>query len=151
MYTFIEFCYSWGILFSHPADFTPVCTTELGAVASLVPEFAKRNVKCIALSCDPVDSHHNWIKDIKAYNNLVADDFPFPIISDPNRDISIQLGMLDPSEKDKLGLPLTARAVRRIPTILQLLFVFCSVGFHSRARQETQIVSFVSSYYWTQF
>lgn len=111
-----------------------MCTTELGAVASLVPEFAKRNVKCIALSCDPVDSHHNWIKDIQAYNNLAADDFPFPIISDPNRDIAIQLGMLDPSEKDKQGLPLTARAVRRISTILQLHFAFCSIGFHSRTR-----------------
>lgn len=98
------------MLFSHPADFTPVCTTELGVVASLIPEFGKRNVKCIALSCDPVDSHNNWIKDIQAYSSL-SDDFPFPIISDPNRDIAIQLGMLDPEEKDKAGLPLTARAV----------------------------------------
>lgn len=101
----------WGILFSHPADFTPVCTTELGAVASLIPEFTKRNLKCIALSCDPVDSHHNWIKDIQAYNKLPSGDFPYPIISDPGRDIAVQLGMLDPNEKDKAGLPLTARAV----------------------------------------
>ena len=102
--------YRWGILFSHPADFTPVCTTELGRVASLIPEFTKRNVKCIALSCDPVDSHKNWIKDIQAYSNLPG--FGYPIISDPNRDYAIKLGMLDPAEKDKAGLPLTARAVR---------------------------------------
>ena len=88
-----------------------MCTTELGAVASLIPEFTKRNIKCIALSCDAVDTHHNWIKDIQAYNSLPPDDFPFPIISDPHRDIAIQLGMLDPAEKDKSGLPLTARAV----------------------------------------
>ena len=55
----------WGVLFSHPADFTPVCTTELGAVAKLLPEFAKRNTKVIAISCDPVDKHKAWIEDIK--------------------------------------------------------------------------------------
>ena len=56
--------YSWGVFFSHPADFTPVCTTELGAVAKLIPEFTKRNTKVIAISCDPVESHRGWIKDI---------------------------------------------------------------------------------------
>lgn len=55
----------WGVLFSHPADYTPVCTTELGVVAKLIPEFEKRNFKVIALSCDPVDSHMGWIKDIQ--------------------------------------------------------------------------------------
>jgi len=119
MYYFVSCCaliiyifHRWGILFSHPADFTPVCTTELGTVASLIPEFTKRNVKCIALSCDPVDSHKNWIKDIQAYSKLSS--FGYPIISDPNRDYAIQLGMLDPAEKDKAGLPLTARAVREL-------------------------------------
>ncbi len=80
-------------------------------VASLIPEFQKRNVKVIALSCDPVDSHKNWIKDIQAYNGL-NDGWPYPIISDPHREIAVKLGMLDPAEKDKAGLPLTARAVR---------------------------------------
>jgi alkyl hydroperoxide reductase subunit AhpC len=55
---------SWGVFFSHPADFTPVCTTELGEVAKLIPEFTKRNAKAIAISCDPVDKHKAWIKDI---------------------------------------------------------------------------------------
>ena len=57
---------SWGVLFSHPADFTPVCTTELGAVAKLMPEFEKRNVVVAALSCNSVESHQGWIKDIQA-------------------------------------------------------------------------------------
>lgn len=60
----VLFC-SWGVLFSHPADYTPVCTTELGAVAALIPEFQKRDAKVIALSCDPVESHKGWIKDIQ--------------------------------------------------------------------------------------
>jgi 1-Cys peroxiredoxin 6 len=101
---------SWTVLFSHPADFTPVCTTELGMAHTLAPEFKKRGVKLIALSCDGVDSHNGWIKDIQKYN-CDQGAFSFPIIADPNRDIAVQLGMLDPDEKDAAGLPLTARAV----------------------------------------
>jgi 1-Cys peroxiredoxin 6 len=101
----------WGVLFSHPADFTPVCTTELGAVAKIAPEFTKRNAKIIALSCDPVTSHQEWIQDIKSYNKIPSDGFPYPIISDPDRELAIRFGMLDPVEKDKAGLPLTCRAV----------------------------------------
>ncbi|XP_045462790.1 peroxiredoxin-6-like [Harmonia axyridis] len=102
---------SWGLFFSHPADFTPVCTTELARVVKLYPEFVKRNVKPIALSCDTVESHNKWIEDIKVIAECSAEGFPYPIISDARRDLACQLNMLDPDEKDKDGIPLTARAV----------------------------------------
>jgi len=101
----------WGILFSHPADFTPVCTTELGRSANLAPEFAKRKTKLLALSCDDVESHKNWIKDIQSYCAELRDGFPFPIIADEKRDLAVKFGMIDPDEKDAAGLPLTARAL----------------------------------------
>merc|ERR1712193_277316 len=100
---------SWAILFSHPADYTPVCTTELGRVQKLIPEFKKRGFKLAALSCDDVESHKGWIEDIKAYNKL--DRFDYPIIADPNRHIANLYGMMDPDEIDAKGIPLTARAV----------------------------------------
>ncbi|CAL1526512.1 unnamed protein product [Lymnaea stagnalis] len=102
---------SWAILFSHPADYTPVCTTELARVVTLEPEFKKRNVKLIALSCDGVESHIGWSKDVLEYAKSTADKLPYPIIADENRDLAVQLGMIDPDEKTKEGLPLTARAV----------------------------------------
>ncbi|XP_068921663.1 peroxiredoxin-6 isoform X2 [Petaurus breviceps papuanus] len=103
---------SWGILFSHPRDFTPVCTTELGRAAKLAPEFAKRNVKMIALSIDSVQDHLSWSKDINAYNGEEATEkLPFPIIDDHKRDLAVKLGMLDPDERDGQGMPLTARVV----------------------------------------
>merc|ERR1712215_307900 len=101
---------SWAILFSHPADYTPVCTTELGRVQTLSNEFGKRGVKLIAWSCDEVESHGGWIKDIIAYNNL-STGFSYPIIADPKRDVATLYGMMDPDEKDAKGIPLTARAV----------------------------------------
>ncbi|XP_072025057.1 peroxiredoxin-6-like [Amphiura filiformis] len=99
---------SWGILFSHPADYTPVCTTELSRAAAMQKDFAKRGVKMIALSCDDVESHIGWIEDIKDYSKC---EFEHPIIADPKRDLAVKLGMLDPDEKDAAGLPLTARCV----------------------------------------
>src|SRR6185369_5891491 len=72
---------SWGVLFSHPADFTPVCTTELGAVAKLRSEFDKRNVKVVALSVDGVESHQKWIGDI---NETQKTEVNFPIVADPS-------------------------------------------------------------------
>lgn len=102
---------SWAILFSHPADYTPVCTTELARVAQLVPEFQKRDVKPIALSCDSVESHNGWIKDIKAYGGINFDEFPYPIIDDEKRELAVKLNMLDKDEIGSAGLPLTCRAV----------------------------------------
>ena len=74
---------SWAVLFSHPADFTPVCTTELGTVATMAPEFEKRSVKLAALSCNDVASHKAWIGDILSHSEIKGDDLPYPIIADP--------------------------------------------------------------------
>lgn len=90
---------SWGILFSHPADFTPVCTTELGTVAKLKSEFEKRNTKVLALSVDPVNSHKEWIKDINETQNTVVN---FPIIADEDRKVSDLYGMIHPNASDTL-------------------------------------------------
>ncbi|XP_019936231.2 peroxiredoxin-6 [Paralichthys olivaceus] len=102
---------SWGVLFSHPKDFTPVCTTELACAAKVSDEFKKRGVKMIALSIDSVEDHHNWSKDVMAFNSQAESALPFPIIADHKRALSVQLGMLDPDEIDKDGMPLTARCV----------------------------------------
>ena len=85
---------SWGVLFSHPADYTPVCTTELGKTASLKPEFDKRNVKVMALSVDNVSSHKGWITDI---NETQGVEVNFPIIADQDKTISEAYGMLHPN------------------------------------------------------
>jgi alkyl hydroperoxide reductase subunit AhpC len=89
---------SWGILFSHPADFTPVCTTELGAVAKLRSEFDKRNVKVVALSVDGVDSHQRWISDI---NETQHTHVNFPIIADPSFEVANLYDMVHPNASDK--------------------------------------------------
>ncbi|KAL1279669.1 hypothetical protein QQF64_014269 [Cirrhinus molitorella] len=103
---------SWGVLFSHPRDFTPVCTTELGRAAQLSLEFSKRNVKLIALSVDGLEEHHDWSKDIMAYNNAEpGSEFPFPIIADDRQELVEELGMLDPEEKNRSRMPLSARCV----------------------------------------
>lgn len=108
----MESYFRWGILFSHPADFTPVCTTELARVAQLYPEFQRRNIKPIALSIDSADSHLRWIDDIKAYGGLEKNtNFPYPIIDDAKRDLAVKLNMLDRDEVNANGVTLTCRAV----------------------------------------
>lgn len=84
---------SWGVLFSHPADYTPVCTTELGRTAQLKQEFDKRNVKVLAVSVDPIDKHHGWVKDINETQNTTVD---FPIIADEDRHVATLYDMIHP-------------------------------------------------------
>src|SRR5690606_14509777 len=95
---------SWGILFSHPADFTPVCTTELGLTAKLKSEFSKRNVKVIALSVDPVESHERWVSDI---NETQSTEVNFPILADADRRVSELYDMIHPNA----NAPLTVRSL----------------------------------------
>ncbi|GEM09811.1 AMMECR1 domain containing protein [Rhodotorula toruloides] len=101
----------WTILFSHPADFTPVCTTELAEAARLAPEFQKRGVQMIGLSCNELGSHSKWIKDINKFGSV---DLQFPIIADPTRDVAKLYDMLDEQDLtnlDEKGVPFTVRTV----------------------------------------
>jgi alkyl hydroperoxide reductase subunit AhpC len=125
---------SWGILFSHPADFTPVCTTELGLTAKLKDEFSKRGVKAIALSVDPVDSHHRWIGDINETQNTTVN---FPILADADRKVSElydlihpnasttatvrSLFIIDPNKKIRLIITYPASTGRNFDEILRVI------------------------------
>jgi len=125
---------SWGVLFSHPADFTPVCTTELGAMSRIKDKFEERNTKIIAVSVDPVDSHLDWIKDINETQNTVVD---YPIIADPDRKVANLYGMLhpkadstftvrsvfviDPNKKVKLTLTYPPSTGRNFDEILRVI------------------------------
>lgn len=90
---------SWAVLFSHPKDFTPVCTTELGAVAKLKADFDKRGVKAIGLSVDPVDDHHSWVDDIEETQGTAVN---FPLIADADRTVSDLYDMIHPNANDTL-------------------------------------------------
>ena len=125
---------SWAVLFSHPADYTPVCTTELGKTASLKDEFDKRNVKVIALSVDSVESHKGWISDINETQNVKVN---FPLIADENREVSGLYGMIhpnasetstvrslfiiDPDKKIKLMITYPASTGRNFQEILRVI------------------------------
>ena len=90
---------SWGILFSHPKDFTPVCTTELGTVARIMPEFKKRNVKVIAISVDPMEAHKGWIKDINETQKCTVN---YPLIADPEKNVATLYDMIHPNALDNM-------------------------------------------------
>jgi len=125
---------SWGVLFSHPADFTPVCTTELGLTAKLKDEFAKRGVKAIALSVDPVESHTRWIADINETQNTLVN---FPILADADRKVSElydlihpnasttltvrSLFIIDPNKKIRLIITYPASTGRNFDEILRVI------------------------------
>ena len=125
---------SWGVLFSHPADFTPVCTTELGTVAKYLPEFTERNVKVLALSIDDVSSHLRWIEDI---NSTQDTNVTYPIIADEDRHVATLYGMLhpesdttltvrsvfiiDPNKKIRLMLTYPASTGRNFDEILRVI------------------------------
>jgi len=98
----------WGLVFMHPGDFTPVCTTELGSAAALSSEFEKRNVAVVGFSCNTAQSHRDWIVDIKA---TTGEQVTFPIFCDPDRSHSKCLGILDDTNRDRKGLPMTVRSV----------------------------------------
>ena len=89
----------WGILFSHPADYTPVCTTELGYMANIAHEFARRNVKILAISVDPLDSHRGWISDINETQNA---NVSYPLIADPDQEVAQLYDMIHPNANDKM-------------------------------------------------
>lgn len=112
-HTYIES--SWAVLFSHPADFTPVCTTELARVSQLLPEFEARNVKVLALSCDDLQSHTGWLADISAYGKgcpMGPKGEGFPIIADASRDVARLYGMIPADHPvDDKGMPMTVRSV----------------------------------------
>ncbi|DAZ95968.1 TPA: hypothetical protein N0F65_009269 [Lagenidium giganteum] len=101
---------AWGVLFSHPDDFTPICTTEIAELARLeqADEFKSRNTRLMGLSCNDAESHQRWIKDIEAYSNSSVN---FPVIADPLRIIASRLGMLSQDDMDKDSLPLTVRTL----------------------------------------
>jgi len=137
---------SWGVLFSHPADFTPVCTTELGRTARLKDEFAKRNVKAIALSVDPVGSHSKWIQDINTTQKTVVN---FPIIADADRRVSElydlihpnasttstvrSLFVIDPAKRVRLIITYPASTGRNFDEILRVIDSLQLTDSHSVA------------------
>ena len=137
---------SWGVLFSHPADFTPVCTTELGYTAKLADQFRKRNVKVLALSVDPADSHKKWINDINETQHTTVN---FPIIADADRKVSELYDMIhpnasltatvrsvfiiDPSKKIRLTITYPASTGRNFDEILRVIDSLQLTDSHSVA------------------
>lgn len=137
---------SWGVLFSHPADFTPVCTTELGYTSKLASEFAKRNVKVLALSVDPLDSHNAWISDIDETQNTHVN---FPILADADRKVATLYDMIhpnasatatvrsvfviDPAKKVRLTITYPASTGRNFDEILRVIDSLQLTDHHSVA------------------
>lgn len=137
---------SWGVLFSHPADFTPVCTTELGTLARMREEFDKRNVKVVAISVDDIDSHKKWVEDINETQNTTVN---FPILADADRKVAVLYDMIHPEanekmtvrsvfiigpdKKVKLILTYPASTGRNFPELLRVIDSLQLTAYHSVA------------------
>eukprot|EP00568_Trieres_chinensis_P005116 CAMPEP_0183299568 /NCGR_PEP_ID=MMETSP0160_2-20130417/6263_1 /TAXON_ID=2839 ORGANISM="Odontella Sinensis, Strain Grunow 1884" /NCGR_SAMPLE_ID=MMETSP0160_2 /ASSEMBLY_ACC=CAM_ASM_000250 /LENGTH=230 /DNA_ID=CAMNT_0025461833 /DNA_START=61 /DNA_END=753 /DNA_ORIENTATION=- len=120
---------SWGLVFMHPADYTPVCTTELGEAQKRMADFEARNVKVCGFSCNDASSHSGWVKDIEVATG--CGDFTVPLFCDPNRENAVKLGVLDESNKNAKGLPLTVRAayiLKPDKTIALIMYYPASTG-----------------------
>lgn len=133
---------SWVVLFSHPADYTPVCTTELGTVATLKPEFDKRNVKVLALSVDNADSHRGWISDINETQNTTVN---YPILADPDRKVADLYGMIHPNSLNNL----TVRSVFIIDPNKKLRLTFTYPA--STGRNFDEILRVIDSLQLTEY
>lgn len=102
---------SWCVLFSHPSDFTPVCTTEVGRIAQEASEFFRRGVKLLGHSCDSLQKHRKWLEDIRSYFRNIPLEFPYPIISDETRELALRLDMFDEANHWNPDVATTIRAV----------------------------------------
>ncbi|PFH57911.1 hypothetical protein XA68_14417 [Ophiocordyceps unilateralis] len=134
---------SWAILFSHPQDYTPVCTTELGAFAKLEPEFTKRGVKLLGLSADKLDDHQGWVKDI---DEVTGGKVKFPIIADPDRKVAHLYDMIDyqdPANIDHNKLPFTIRSVFFIDPKLKIRTILSYPA--STGRNASEVLRIVDS------
>lgn len=125
----------WLLLFSHPGDFTPVCTTELGMMAAYADKFEERGAKLLGFSCDDVKSHNEWIKDIEAYMNNGC-KVKYPIIADPNRQLIKELNMVDPDAKDDQGHEVPSRALHIVGPDAKIKLSFLYPGSTGRNLDE---------------
>mmetsp|Transcript_9586 Transcript_9586/g.12137 ORF Transcript_9586/g.12137 Transcript_9586/m.12137 type:complete len:242 (+) Transcript_9586:80-805(+) len=148
---------SWGLIFMHPGDYTPVCTTELGEAAAQSTQFKDRNVKMCGFSCNSAESHRGWIEDIKS---ATGHDVTFPLFCDPDREKSVELGVLDETNKNAEGLPMTVRSVYILKPdkTIALMMTYpatCGRNFHEILRcvdslQLTSGQSVATPVNWTQ-
>ncbi|KJZ75298.1 Mitochondrial peroxiredoxin PRX1 [Hirsutella minnesotensis 3608] len=134
---------SWAILFSHPQDYTPVCTTELGAFAKLEPEFTRRGVKLLGLSADELHDHEGWVRDIA---EVTGGTVKFPIIADPDRKVAALYDMIDyqdPANVDRKKMPFTIRSVFFIDPKLKIRTILSYPA--SAGRNASEVLRIVDS------
>eukprot|EP01099_Mayorella_cantabrigiensis_P000396 TRINITY_DN1185_c0_g3_i1.p1 TRINITY_DN1185_c0_g3~~TRINITY_DN1185_c0_g3_i1.p1 ORF type:complete len:198 (+),score=42.09 TRINITY_DN1185_c0_g3_i1:84-596(+) len=124
---------NWGLFFTHPADFTPVCATEIGALAKKMDNFKERKIQVIGLSTDTVESHHDWIQEIETTLNTKVF---FPLISDPDREISRQLGLLDNNAFDETDRPIVCRSIVLVHPSKEIVFKMILHGSCGRSISE---------------